>query len=186
MRDLEQAKSEVFRRSSARIKKRKTIRRSIIACCVPLVLCVGIVSVSMLPGMMPGNGMDSAESAELYAIGTNGLTEDIKYGDAAPSFSLGGSLRGNEPKAVILVHGEECPLSSEDAEAIRSILKKLDYSPHRICRCLPECQFEMKSKSYGLHLGEGYARCEEGQARLTQEQLQTIREILSRNAIEIN
>ena len=57
MRDLEQAKSEVFRRSSARIKKRKTIRRSIIACCVPLVLCVGILSVSMLPGTTPGNGI---------------------------------------------------------------------------------------------------------------------------------
>lgn len=182
MRDLEQAKAEVFRRSNARIKKRKTIRRSIIACCIPLVLCIGFWSVTILPAMMPAKASDSAESAVLNNM--NGLAPDAEMDyENIKDHSLTSSGR---QKAVILVHGEECLLSSEDAETIRSILKKLDYSPHRICRCLPECQFEMKSKSYGLHLGEGYARCEEGQARLTQEQLQTIREILSRNAIEIN
>ncbi len=182
MMDLQQAKAEVFRRSDARIKKRKAIRRTVFACCVPLVLCVGLWSVTILPAMMPATSADSAESAVMDNI--NGAApesaQDIFYGLSskfdAPSTQT----------ATVMVHGEEYPISGEDAEIMWNILRKLDYNPHRVCRCLPKCQFEMKSKSYGLHLGEGYARCDKGQARLTQEQLLAIREILSRNQIEIN
>lgn len=178
--DLEQAKAEVFRRGNARIKKRKAIRRSVIACCVPLVLCVGIWSVTILPAMMPASTADSAESAVMDNM--NGAApesaKDVLYESSTQS-----SGRKN---ASLLVHGEEYTLSDEDSEIIWNILRKLDYNPHRVCRCLPKCQFEIKSKSYGLHFGEGYARCDKGQARLSQEQLQTIREILSRNQIEIN
>lgn len=190
MRDLEQAKAEVFRRGNARIKKRKAIRRSILACCVPLVLCIGIFSVTIFPAMMPASAMDSAESGqwngtanlvpEADAFYQDGTTQDILYGFSASIES------SHKKEAVICIENQEYPISDQDAEIIWNILKKLDYNPHWICRCLPKCQFEMKSKSYGLHLGEGYARCDKGQASLSQEQLLVIRDILSRNQIEIN
>ena len=184
MRDLEQAKAEVFRRGNARIKKRKAIRRSVIACCVPLVLCVGIWSATILPAMMPAKSADSAESAVMN--GMNGITAE----SAQDGSSAGTVLPEREPSytndAVILVRGEEYSISDEDAQIIWNILKKLDYNPHRVCRCLPKCQFEMKSKCYGLHFGEGYARCDKGQARLSQEQLQVIREILIKYDLAIS
>lgn len=181
MRDLAQAKAEVFRRGNARIKKRKAIRRSVIACCVPLVLCVGIWSVTILPAMMPAKSADFAESEVMNGLAPESVLDSqhagLEHADQDASYTK---------DAVILVRGEEHSISDEDAQIIWNILKKLDYNPHRVCRCLPKCQFEMKSKSYGLHFGEGYARCDKGQARLSQEQLQVIREILSRNQIEIN
>ncbi|MBR0446652.1 MAG: hypothetical protein IIX23_05080 [Oscillospiraceae bacterium] len=182
MRDLEQAKAEVFRRGNARIKKRKAIRRSIIACCVPLVLCVGVFSVTVLPAMMPASSADSAESAVMD--GTNfpasESDQEMVYGSSLKTASSGSK------SAVIHVQGKDYSIPREDAKIIWDILKKLDYHPCRVCRCLPKCEFEIKSKCYGLHFGEGYARCDEGQARLTQEQLHAIQGVLSRNQIKIN
>lgn len=182
MRDLEQAKTEVFRRGNARIKKRKAIRRSILACCVPLVLCVGVFSVTVLPAMMPASSADSAESVVMD--GTNFLApesdQEMMYGSSLKTASSGSK------SAVIHVQGKDYSIPREDAKIIWDILKKLDYHPCRVCRCLPKCEFEIKSKCYGLHFGEGYARCDEGQARLTQEQLHAIQGVLSRNQIKIN
>ena len=182
MRDLEQAKAEVFRRGNARIKKRKAIRRSILACCVPLVLCVGVFSVTVLPAMMPASSADSAESAVMD--GTNFLVpesdQEMMYGSSLKTASSGSK------SAVIHVQGKDYSIPREDAKIIWDILKKLDYHPCRVCRCLPKCELEIKSKCYGLHFGEGYARCDEGQARLTQEQLHAIQGVLSRNQIKIN
>ena len=182
MRDLEQAKAEVFRRSNARIKKRKAIGRSILACCVPLVLCIGFWSVTILPAMMPAKASNSAESAILNNI--NGLAPEAEIDcEAIQDHSL---ISASGEKAVILVHGEEYSLSDEDGAALLDIVKSLRYNPHKVCRCLPQFKFEIGSKSYGLHLREGYARCDKGQANLTEDQIQEIREILSRNKIEIN
>lgn len=185
MRDLEQAKAEVFRRSQARIKKRKAIRRSVIACCVPLVLCAGIFSVTVLPAMMPDSAADSAESAvindaNLFAPES---VQDTMYGLYDSAIKTGSS---STKDAVVHIQGKEYSIPREDAKIIWNILKKLDYHPCRVCRCLPKCELEIKSKCYGLHFGEGYARCDEGQARLTQEQLLVIQGVFSRNQIKIN
>ena len=197
MRDLEQAKAEVFRRGNARIKKRKAIRRSILACCVPLVLCVGVFSVTVLPAMMPASSADSAESAIMNGTNFPASESDQEMAYGANLFvpeSAQDIICGSSPKtassgsksAVIHVQGEEYSIPREDAKIIWDILKKLDYHPCRVCRCLPKCELEIKSKCYGLHFGEGYARCDEGQARLTQEQLHAIQGVLSRNQIKIN
>ena len=183
MRDLEQAKAEVFRRSNARIKKRKTIRRSIIACCVPLVLCLGAWSVIILPAMMPAKAMDAAESAVLNNAGAPPeCMQDIYYSATADSIVEGSSAQTDS----ILVQGSRYSISEQDAAALRKILSKLNYNPHKVCRCLPQFTLEISGVKYGIHLDEGYARCDKGQAPLTQEQLLAIREILSRNQIQIN
>ncbi len=184
MRDLEQAKAEVFRRSNARIKKRKTIRRSIIACCVPLVLCMGAWSVMILPAMMPAKSAapESAAMNNMNGMGAPESIQDIYYGATADSIVEGSSAQ----TSFILVRGSRYSVSEQDAAALRKILSKLNYNPHRVCRCLPQLTLEISGVKYGIHLDEGYARCDKGQAPLTQEQLQAIREILSRNQIEIN
>ena len=50
MRDLEQCRAEVFRRSENRIKERTRMRRRAVTMCVPLVLClvIGAVTAPML------------------------------------------------------------------------------------------------------------------------------------------
>ena len=52
MRNFDERKAEIFRRSENRIKERKRNRNRIIALCVPLCLCIAILSVIYLPDMM--------------------------------------------------------------------------------------------------------------------------------------
>ena len=52
MRNLDERKAEIFRRSENRIKERKRNRNRIFALCVPLCLCIAILSVIYLPDMM--------------------------------------------------------------------------------------------------------------------------------------
>ena len=177
MRDLEQAKAEVFRRSNARIKKRKTIRRTVIACCVPLVLCMSAFSVTILPAMMPAKAMDAAESAVLNNAGAPPeCMQDIYYGATADSIVEDSSVQTDS----ILVRGSRYSISEQDAAALRKILSKLNYNPHKVCRCLPQYTVVLAGTEYGIHLDEAYARCDDGQASLTEEQLQQIQNILNK------
>lgn len=69
-----------------------------------------------------------------------------------------------------------------DSVALTDLLINLDYSGE-ICRCLPEyyVDTEFSQEEYGLNLTSGYVRYGEGQAELTQEQVELLQGILERN-----
>ena len=54
MRNFEERKAEVFRRSEKRIKERKQRRKHLIMACLPLVLCITILGAFLFPGGTPG------------------------------------------------------------------------------------------------------------------------------------
>ena len=72
MRNFEERKAEVFRRSEKRIKERKQRRNHILMTCIPLVLCITLFSALFLPGMLPGETKDPGVADG--AVG--GLTEN--------------------------------------------------------------------------------------------------------------
>lgn len=62
---------------------------------------------------------------------------------------------------------------------LTDILTNLDYNPGKVCRCLPEFTVDTEfGMDYGISLTLGYARCQQGQANLTTEQVMQIQEIL--------
>ncbi len=62
---------------------------------------------------------------------------------------------------------------------LTDLLLNLDYDPQKVCKCLPEYTVDTEfHKGYGLNLSEGYARCDKGQAELTGEQINKLRDIL--------
>ena len=69
-----------------------------------------------------------------------------------------------------------------DSVALTDLLIHLDYSGE-ICHCLPEyyVDTEFSQEEYGLNLTSGYVRYGEGQAELTQEQVELLQGILERN-----
>ena len=69
MRELNECKAEVFRRSDNRIKERRRKINRVLALCVPLCLILTIFSVTILPVMMPA-GSDKATGEEGYMDGT--------------------------------------------------------------------------------------------------------------------
>ena len=62
---------------------------------------------------------------------------------------------------------------------LTDILINLKYNPMRICRCFPEFTVRTEfGEPYGVNLSQGYARCDDGQADLTAEQIEEIQKIL--------
>lgn len=71
MRNFEERKAEVFRRSENRIKERKRNRNRILALCIPLCLIVTVWSIMILPAMMPASkGSNNASGEAMDIMGT--------------------------------------------------------------------------------------------------------------------
>ena len=62
---------------------------------------------------------------------------------------------------------------------LTDILVNLDYDPVKVCRCMAEYKVDTEfGKGYQINLTQEFARCEKGQAALTQEQIDAIAEII--------
>lgn len=80
---------------------------------------------------------------------------------------------------VIDVAGERHTISGSDAVAITDILINLDYDPEQVCRCMTDITVDTETLTgIRLNLTEAFARCEQGQAALTEKQAGIIREII--------
>ena len=67
MRELNECKAEVFRRSEERIKQRKKTRNRVLACCIPLCLCLAVCSAAFLPAMLSSEKSAKNEAADMLA-----------------------------------------------------------------------------------------------------------------------
>lgn len=74
---------------------------------------------------------------------------------------------------------KECSFMGGNSVYITDLLLNLDYDPKKVCKCLPEYTVDTEFyQGYGVNLSGGYARCDKGQAELTGEQVDKLREIL--------
>lgn len=76
MRDFEERKAEVFRRSEKRIKERKQHRKHILLTCIPMVLCIMMLGVYVLPEMRVENSPDGVIVPEFSE--THPVTETVE------------------------------------------------------------------------------------------------------------
>ena len=70
MRNFDERKAEIFRRSENRIKERKRNRNRILALCVPLCLIVTVWSIMILPAMMPASKSDNNAGEGMDIMGS--------------------------------------------------------------------------------------------------------------------
>ena len=85
---------------------------------------------------------------------------------------------GNTMTTIIL-DDKEFTFMGSDSVNLTDILINLKYNPMRICRCFPEFTVRTEiGEPYGVNLSQGYARCDDGQADLTAEQIEEIQKIL--------
>ena len=114
MREINEITAEVFRRSNNRIKERKQNRNRIIMCCVPLLLCITVFSVVMLPGMMPAK--DSApHQKDEGAWGSDGAINDAggKDGAQMPDISYNFVFNGTEYTMFGSLYEKRFPITNE-------------------------------------------------------------------------
>ena len=187
MRSLDECKAEIFRRSEMTIRRRKQTRNRILAVCIPLCLCIGAIGV--ISGGFDAKSENMAAAPEsIYKNGSStylheeAVGEDVQTSAVESTRPLSG-ITGQDPSGdpatsqqVITLNGTAYAIGAE-YDTLKDILQNLEYDPHKVCRCLPQYRLTAQFGSYGIHLTEGYARCDAGQASLTAEQRQTIRQI---------
>lgn len=84
-------------------------------------------------------------------------------------------------EVTVTVDGTAHHISGSDAVELTDILVWLDYNPGVVCRCMAEFTVDTETlEGIQVNLTEAFARCERGQAALTQAQVQTIRTILEK------
>ena len=67
MRNFEERKAEIFRRSEERINEKRKKRNRIISICIPVLICLGAYSIFILPAMMPAGESAADDSHQEIA-----------------------------------------------------------------------------------------------------------------------
>lgn len=82
---------------------------------------------------------------------------------------------------TIFLDGAEYTFAGSDSVMLTDILINLFYDPEQVCRCPAEFAVDTEFGSgYQVNLTEGFVRCDDGQADLTQEQAEEIQGIIDR------
>lgn len=109
-----------------------------------------------------------------------GLGVDHSHGFAEETENAGstGASCGNMVTTVC-IDGETYRVEGSDSVALTRILKSLPYTPEQVCRCMTEFTVDTEPLTgIQVNLTEAFARCEKGQAALTEEQTRMIRAII--------
>ena len=185
MRNIEECTAEVFRRSEEKTRKRKQYQKQIAVIVLPL--CAVLLCVITLPHLW-----DTPEKMESSNLGYT-IPENFFYGESLKEDVIYGMNESDKMQAGLSApeDGAETPpassdnrrivVSEEDCLILQEFLPNLPYSQYRVCKCLPQYTLETSFGTFGVHLTEGYARCENGQAALTKDQIEIIRSIIERN-----
>lgn len=107
MRDLKECQAEVFRRSEKRIRARKQRRKRMLIACVPVVLCISLVSVFAL---LPTGAVNKEVAPESYYD---------PFPDKMDSGAIGAV--GELAAGTVAVSGKGVSLRHTDAEAVQRI-----------------------------------------------------------------
>lgn len=90
MRDLDECLAEVFRRSEKRIRMRRQRRNRMLMACTPLVLCITLFSVFVLPAMMPAGSEDTGAADGAVGALTEAKHESLSLSCAIAKITVSG------------------------------------------------------------------------------------------------
>ena len=83
-------------------------------------------------------------------------------------------------RTTLHIDGKEYSFMYGYSVTLTDLLVNLDYNPNKVCRCMPQYRADTEfGSNYHIHLDYGFVRCDKGQADLTQEQIDTIAEIIN-------
>ena len=154
-------------------------RWAAMAACLAVVLLAGTM-FSHFFGHMGSSKTSAAEDKAQMSI-----AEAAAQKNTAPNF---GSVEeaahadgGHTHSATVTLDGSVYTIPGSDAVTLTAILENLDYTSDDICSCSAEFTVETEiGTEYEVNLTGYFARCDAGQAVLTQKQADAIREIVQR------
>ena len=138
-----------------------------------------------LPELPSDNGAPEVPYGEV-AGGNGSMEEELvidhshRFAEKTENAGSTGAYCGNTITTVYL-DGETYSVGGSDSVTLTRILKNLPYNPEEVCRCMEEFTVDTETLSgIQVNLTEAFARCERGQAALTEAQVQSIRPIIEK------
>lgn len=122
----------------------------------------------------------AAEAALEEYQDTNTTVSGHTHAFAEPGKTSGTGSHAYCGNTTVTIHTSEgtFSVSGSDGIAISDILIHLNYEHAKICDCEVSLTVDTETLTgIGINLEKGFARCDEGQADLTEKQARTIREI---------
>ncbi len=113
---------------------------------------------------------------------------DIHYiKESKTSSSIVDGYCGNTETTIYFDDSTKYTFMGDNSVTLTDILKNLDYKSENMCKCLPEYTVDtefgtgygINLSHYGINSSQCYARYNGGQASLTDQQVKTIKEIIS-------
>lgn len=138
--------------------------------------------MAMAPMEARSSGMENpwmAQSAEEACLSPT-APETGSY--AKSEMDTGNPTLDDVATASVTVSLEGIPhsLSDEDESQVLDILGSLTYDPEAICNCIAPITIAVDGEvEYEINLEEGFVRCAQGQAALTEPQLDTLSDIFA-------
>ena len=121
---------------------------------------------------------DSVAADEKAAEEELFIDHSHRFAEAGKESGSTAAYCGNTQTTVYL-NGGEYTFSGSDSVRLTHILRNLPYDPDETCRCMAEFTVDTEMiVGIEVNLTEGFARCEQGQAALTEEQAEEIRTII--------
>lgn len=128
---------------------------------------------------------ENAMGSSSVTGGENGMEEELcidhshRFAEAGdPGEDVPSGYCGNMLTTVYLDE-MNFTLAGSYSVTITDILINLNYDPNEVCRCMAEFTVDTEMlPGIEVNLTEGFARCEKGQAALTEQQAQIIQEII--------
>ena len=117
-------------------------------------------------------GSENGMKEELYIDHSHRFAEETEDGKST------GAYCGNM-EVTIDVAGKRHVISGTDAVRVTDILINLEYDPAQVCRCMTDITVDTETLTgIQLNIAQGFARCELGQAALTEEQADRLQQII--------
>ena len=136
--------------------------------------------------------VENSEDVELYIDGTPAYIDDIPTFPQTEDPHI--HMTALTPQIVedpvtgycgntwtrLYIDGKEYDFMYGYSVTLTDLLVNLDYDPGKVCRCMAQYRADTEfGTNYQIHLDYGFVRCDLGQADLTQDQIQTIADIVN-------
>ena len=151
----------------------------ILLVCVIGVAAVFVAASVLVFGEMPSDKENSASIAADVCQQPTGelLDSDVQTTIQQPTEKVPDS----DVQTTIYFKNENTymVISENSAVTMIDILENLQYDKNKMCKCMAE--YDVKTELgivYGINFTAGYARCDKGQAELTQAQIDLLKELI--------
>lgn len=176
-------------------------RYAAMAACFALVTCASLWCVQLLSprkttesctAEAPAVMQETAAANDAAAAAAPAAAEAAPKEECAPEEQVGGGIQDSAsgessgtgcygttvPQVTVSGDFEPRELSSEERVTLARLLSELEYRPEDICECIAEITVTVNGEDrFFINLDEGFVRGPQGQAQLTQAQIDTLREI---------